>query len=297
MPNLREFRLRISSIKNISQVTRALQAVSASKVRKAMQATLQTRPYATMAWQVLTHIAAQPGRETLHPLLTRRTSVNNILVILISGDRGLAGAYNTNVVRFALRRFMNSPVPVRYVVVGRKGRDLMIRRRQNVIAEFSHLPAAPSFADVSAIGRLGVDEFLKGEADEVFLVYTDFINLVRQVPDLRKLLPLEVTGEEGRVMAFGRAERGLAAAYIYEPGQIEILDEIVPRFTALQVYQAIMESLASEHAARMIAMKNATDSAVALVDVLQLAYNKVRQQSITSEMLDIAGGAEALSKG
>ena len=298
MPNAREVRLRIRSVKNIAQVTRALQAVSASKVRKSMQAMMNTRPYASKAWQVLMHIAGQPGRDTLHPLLTKRKEVKNVLVVLITGDRGLAGAYNTNIVRFVLQRFLNFPLPVHYVVVGRKGRDMMFRRRQRVIAEFSHLPAAPTFADVSAIGRVAVEQFLSGEADEVYLIYTSFISMGRQVPTVKKLLPLEVSGgTEERVQAFEPSGRSLAAAYIYEPGQTEILDEIVPRFTALQVYQSIMESLASEHAARMVAMKNATDSAAALADVLQLEYNKARQQSITSEMLDIAGGAEALTGG
>jgi F-type H+-transporting ATPase subunit gamma len=283
-------------VKNIAQVTRALQAVSASKVRKSMQAMMNTRSYATKAWQVLTHIAGQPGRETLHPLLTRRENVRSVLVVMISGDRGLAGAYNTNIVRFVAQRYDNYPVPVRFVTVGRKGRDLMVRRRKNIMAEFSNLPAAPSFADVSAIGRVVVDEFLTGDADEVHLVYTNFINMVRQVPTVKKLLPLEIGEREGRVQDFEAASRGPAAAYIYEPDQAAILDEIIPRFTALQVYQAIMESLASEHAARMVAMKNATDSATALAGELTLEYNKVRQQSITNEMLDIAGGAEALAQ-
>jgi F-type H+-transporting ATPase subunit gamma len=296
MASAREVRLRIRSVKNIAQVTRALQAVSASKVRKAMQAVLNTRPYAQKAWQVLTHIAGQPGRETLHPLLTTRPEVRSVLVVLITGDRGLAGAYTTNIVRFTLQNFNNYPVPVRYVTVGRKGRDLMARRRKDILAEFSHLPAAPTFADVSAIGRLAVDEFLAGRSDEVFLVYTDFINMVRQVPTLQKLLPLEIREETGRVVQFAQAERGLAASYIYEPGQEEILDEIIPRFTALQVYHAILESQASEHAARMVAMKNATDSATELAAALTLEYNKARQQTITNEMLDIAGGAEALAQ-
>lgn len=298
MPSAREVRLRIRSVKNIAQVTRALQAVSASKVRKAQQAVLRTRPYATKAWQVLNHIAGQPGRENLHPLLTERGSVNNILVVLVTGDRGLAGAYNTNIVRFTMQQFNNYPKPVKYITIGRKGRDLMLRRRMDILAEFSNLPAAPTFADVSAIGRIAVEEFLLGKVDEVYLVYTDFISLARQEPTIKKLLPLQVT-EEGaeRVQEFGRDSRGPAAAYIYEPGQGEILDEIIPRFTALQVYQAILESSASEHAARMIAMKNATDAANELADVLQLDYNKTRQQSITNEMLDIAGGAEALAHG
>jgi F-type H+-transporting ATPase subunit gamma len=297
MPNLREVKLRIRSVKNIAQVTRALQAVSASKVRKAMQAMMNTRPYASKAWQVLTHIAGQPGRSNLHPLLVARTSNRGELVVLVTGDRGLAGAYNANIVRFATHHFDQKAVPVSYITVGRKGRDLMLRRRKNIIAEFSNLPAAPSFADVSAIGRLAVREFLEGRADRVYLVYTDFITMARQVPTMKQLLPLEFDVTEGRVEDFTTAQvRGASAAYIYEPGEAEILDEIVPRFTALQVYQAILESLASEHAARMVAMKNATDAATDLADGLTLEYNKVRQQSITNEMLDIAGGAEALSK-
>lgn len=294
MASAREMRLRIRSVKNISQVTRALQAVSASKVRKAIAALMGTRPYATKAWQVLTHIAGQPGRTSLHPLLTKRETVNKALVVVVSGDRGLAGAYNTNLIRFVLRRFLGYPVPVSYIAVGRKGRDLLIRRRQKVIADFSNLPAAPSFQDVSAIGRLAVEEFLSGRVDEVFLVYTDFINMVKQEPTIKKLLPLDVEAKEGRVEAF--ETRSTPAAYIYEPAESEILDQIIPRFTALQVYQAILESLASEHAARMVAMRNATDNALELVSALQLQYNKVRQQAITNDMLDIAGGAEALAQ-
>jgi F-type H+-transporting ATPase subunit gamma len=295
MTTAREVRDRIRSVKNIAQVTRALQAVSASKVRKAMQAVTNTRPYATKAWQVLTHIAGQPGREALHPLLIRREDVNDVLVLLVTGDRGLAGAYTTNIVRFTLKTFGDYPVPVRYITVGRKGRDLMLRRGEQIIAEFSKLPAAPSFADVSAIGRMAVTEFLECKTDEVYLVYTDFINMVTQKPTVKKLLPLEIHAEAGRVQEFAREDRGPSPSYIYEPGQDQILDEIIPRFTALQVYHAILESLASEHAARMVAMKNATDSATELAAGLQLEYNKARQQGITNEMLDITGGAEALS--
>jgi F-type H+-transporting ATPase subunit gamma len=295
MASAREMRLRIKSVKNISQVTRALQAVSASKVRKAIAAVTATRAYASKAWQVLTHVAAQPGRDQLHPLLTGRSTIRNTLVVAVSGDRGLAGAYNTNIIRYVMSKFNNYPTPVHFIAVGRKGRDLLFRRRKEVIADFSNLPAAPAFADVSAIGRLAVDEFLSGKADEVYLVYTDFINMVKQEPVVKKLLPLEVTGE-GRVETFEQTKPATSAAYIYEPDEREILDEIIPRFTALQVYQAILESLASEHAARMVAMRNATDNANELVGALQLQYNKVRQQTITSDMLDIAGGAEALAQ-
>ena len=302
MASAREMRIRIKSVKNISQVTRALQAVSASKVRKAIAALMGTRRYATKAWQVLTHIAVQPGRATLHPLLTQRETVKNTLVVVVSGDRGLAGAYNTNLIRFAFRKFANVvgsstkyPTPVKFIAVGRKGRDLLLRRKLTVSADFSNLPAAPSFADVSAIGRMAVDEYLSGNVDEVYLVYTDFINMVKQEPVVKKLLPLEIDGGEGRVETFEQ-KNGAAAAYVYEPAERELLDEIIPRFTALQVYQSILESLASEHAARMVSMRNATDNAIDLVGALQLQYNKVRQQSITNDMLDIAGGAEALAQ-
>lgn len=296
MPSAREVRLRIRSVKNIAQVTRALQAVSRSHVRRAQAAVLRTRPYAQKAWQVLNHIAGQPGRENLHPLLKTRQEIKNVLVVMVSGDRGLAGAYNTNILRHTLQFFNKSKAQVKYIAVGRKGRDLLFRRHKQVLAEFSGLPAAPNFADVSAIGRLSVDEFLVGNADEVYLAYTDYVTLTTQTPDIKKLLPLEIAQEELRVMKFAPSEHTLAATYIYEPGEAEILDEIIPRFTALQIYQAILESLASEHAARMIAMKNATDNATELAAGLTLEYNKARQQSITNEMLDIAGGAEAAAQ-
>ncbi len=297
MANAREIKTRINSVKNIAQVTRALQAVSASRVRKAMEAVERTRPYSQKAWQVLTHIAGQPGRNSLHPLLTKRENVENVIVVLLSGDRGLAGPYNTNIMRFEHQQFKDFDAKIGYIPVGRKGTELLYRRQANVLAQFADLPAEPTFNDVSAIGRLVVDDFLEGKADEVYLVYTDFVNMISQVPTVKKLLPLEFDSAEGLVQSgYGEAHNGPSAAYIYEPSQVEILDQIIPRFTALQVYQAVLESFASEHAARMVAMKNATDNASDLTGALTLEYNKVRQQSITNEMLDIAGGAEALAQ-
>jgi F-type H+-transporting ATPase subunit gamma len=296
MASSREMKLRIRSVKNISQVTRALEAVSAAKVRKAIQALTATRSYATKAWQVLTHVTGQPGHSKLHPLLTERTDPQNALVIVMTADRGLAGAYNTNIIRYVLGRFDKYRIPVKYITVGRKGRDLLARMRKPILADFSNLPSTPKFGVVSAIGRMVVDEFEKGEADEVYLVYTDFVSMSRQAATVKKLLPLALEDKQGMVESFGHNQTGSAAVYEYEPGQHEILDEMVPRFTALQVYQAVLESQASEHAARMIAMRNATDNAKELVGALQLAYNKVRQQSITNDILDIVGGAEALAE-
>jgi F-type H+-transporting ATPase subunit gamma len=175
---------------------------------------------------------------------------------------------------------------------------MLLRRRQSLIAEFINLPGNPSFVDVSAIGELAVQEYLSGRADEVMLAYTDYINTLRQVPHLRPLLPLRPESEEAHEtagVALGTA-RGPEPAYIYEPSQEGLLDVIVPRFTALQVYQAILEAAASEHSARMVAMRNATDSAKELLGNLQLGYNKARQLAITSDLLDIVGGVEALGR-
>ena len=294
MASAREMRLRIKSVKNISQVTRALEAVSAAKVRKAIQALNATRSYAAKAWQVLHHIVHQPGTVNLHPLLTQRTDPKQALVIVMTADRGLAGAYNTNVIRYVLHRFDKYHLPVKYITVGRKGRDLLLRMRKPILADFSNLPSAPKYSSVSAIGRLVVDDFIIGDVDEVFLVYTDFVSMARQVTNVKRLLPLEIHQDQ-LVTDFGQLHTHPAAAYEFEPDQKEILNEMIPRFTALQIYQAILESQASEHAARMIAMRNATDNAKDLVNALQLAYNKVRQQGITNDILDIVGGAEALA--
>jgi F-type H+-transporting ATPase subunit gamma len=288
-------RLRIRSIKNLAQVTRALETVSASKVRRAIQANQATKPYAQKAWKTLIHLARQPGHQSLHPLLAERDSVRKVLVLLVSSDRGLAGAYNVNIVRETLHEFNPSPVPVVYVSVGRKGRDMLFRRGKSVLAEFSGLSATPSFIESAPIGRLVVDDFLSGEVDQVYIAYTEFETMLHQTPVIRKLLPLEVeftSAEHHRL----EATHPSSAVFEYEPGQAELLNEIIPRFTALQIYQAILSAQASEHAARMVAMRNATDAAKDLISVLQLEYNKVRQTNITNDMLDISGGAEALAQ-
>lgn len=298
MASAREMRLRIKSIENISQVTRALEAVSASRVRKAEARVRETRPYTDKAWQVLRHLSLQPASESVHPFLQIREEVNSVLVVQITGDRGLAGAYNTNVVRYTMESFKGTEAPVRYISVGRKGREMLLRRRVDIMAEFSDLPAEPTFADVSAIGRLAIDEYTQGNADQVFIVYTDFVNLLTQIPRRKMLLPITFEelpiGVNGQVTAANAVKPdGPLPTYIYEPSQEALISTIVPRLTELQVYQAITESLASEHAARMVAMRNATDNAVDLAGALRLEYNKARQQAITSDMLDIVGGAEA----
>ena len=299
MPSTRELRLRVRSIKNLAQVTRALETVSASYVRKSIQADQATRPYADKAWNVLVHLARQPGHASLHPLLAERPEVRSVLVLMLSSDRGLAGAYSINILRATLQHFDKFTVPVSYVTVGRKGRDLLLRRRKGVIAEFSGLPTPPSYADVSAIGKLVVGDFQRKMYDEVYIAFTRFKSMVVQKPVVRKLLPLDInyTGEDSGGAYKSPPQQAASSVFVYEPDQAELLNEIVPRFTALQIYQAILSAQASEHAARMVAMRNATENANELVGNLQLEYNKLRQTIITNEMLDIAGGANAQDQG
>jgi F-type H+-transporting ATPase subunit gamma len=299
MATAQEIQRRIRSVRNIGQITRALEAVSASRVRRAQAQVLATRPYAEKSWKLLTHLAAQTTQDAReHPLLTRRIEVKAVCVILLTSDRGLCGAFNLNMVRMAMDFIERLGRPTRLITVGRKGRDLMWRARYNIVAEFSRLPASPTALDCSPIARMATDEFLTGVVDEVYLAYTDFINTLSQRPTVKRLLPIQPAETETQAMGeyVEEVELETVTEYLYEPSPREILDAVIPRFTELQVYQAVLESLASEHSARMVAMRNATENAEALEDELTLSYNKARQQAITLEILDIAGGAEALVK-
>ena len=301
MSTAREVKNRIRSVKNISQITRALEAVSASRVRAAQARVLASRAYAEKAWEILLNIQATTTEgETTHPLLTKREEINNVMIVLITADRGLAGAFNTNIIRVAQRFAARLGKPVQYVAVGRKGRDTLIRSGENVVAEFSDLPSEPTTADISSIARLAIDSFLNGTVDDVFIAYTDFINMLTQRPAVLDWLPLTPAEIDDQVAAEYVKDvppvTSDGLVYEYEPEPIVILNEIVPRFTELQLYQAMLESQASEHAARMVAMRNATDNASQLTADLTLIYNKARQQAITNEILDIVGGAEALQQ-
>jgi F-type H+-transporting ATPase subunit gamma len=298
MASAREIKKRIRSVKNIAQITRALEATSASKVRRAQARVLASRAYAEKAWEILLNVqkSAQKGTP-LHPLLTPRTDVKKVKVILITSERGLAGAYNTNMIRTARRFAQRLALPIEYVTVGRKGRDSMVRIRENVVAEFVN-GDNPTIMDISPIASIAIQEFLSGQVDEVFIAYTDFINTLTQAPRVLQLLPLMPYETDDKVMAEMLKEAPKVSSsvsdYDYEPNANAILDEIVPRFTTLQLYQAVLEAQASEHSARMVAMRNASENAGALTVDLTLQYNKARQAAITSEILDIVGGAEAL---
>lgn len=295
METLREIRRRIRSIQNLAQMTRAMEAVSASKVQKAQAAVLATRPYAHRAWEVIVNLSGVRG-VPLHPLLTVREPVRSALIVVFTSDRGLCGAYNHNIVRAATDYAQLLGVPVRYVAVGKRGRDMLWRMRLPLVAEFHGLPAVPGFSHITPIARLAMDEFLSGEVDEVFLAYTDFINLLRQRPVVRRLLPLRPTCLDEQVVCEYVVDMRPAgvADYIYEPSPEALLEVVLPRFTELQVYQAALEAAASEHAARRAAMHSATENAEELIRDLTIIRNKARQHAITKELLDIAGGAEAL---
>lgn len=293
MATAREIRRRIRSVKNIAKVTGALQTVASSRVKRAQNQALATRPYAEAALDILRDIARHQKGGVSHPYLDRRPVVRNIAIVLITSDRGLAGPYNSNIIRAATDFEEQQSVPVQYITVGRKGRDRMLRHGASVVAEFTDLPSTPSILDVSAIARIAIDDFLTEEVDEVFLAYTRYVNMLRQEPQVEPLLPLQPIGERPASDAEEDQARP-SAIYTFEPDPDAVLNQILPRFTELQLYQAMLESLASEYSARAVAMRNATENANALVDDLTLSYNKARQLAITSEILDIVGGAEAL---
>jgi F-type H+-transporting ATPase subunit gamma len=298
MANVRELKRRIRSVKNISQVTRAMQMVAASRMRRAQEQVLATRPYSAKAWELLIHLAAQQStNRAVHPLLTRRDPILTTAIVLITSDKGLCGAYNSNIIRTTLHFMRDLSQSVRLVTVGRRGRDFMIRHGGHVIAEFADLPARPSLLDITPIARTVIDDFLEGYHDEVYLAYTDFINTLTQKPTIRRILPITPELVTSSVMSEYMAETPvhLTGEYIYEPDPYTILEAVLPRFTELQIYQAVLEALASEHSARMVAMRNATNNANELIDDLTLSYYRARQEAITKEMLDIAGGAEALA--
>lgn len=301
MATPREIKRRIRSVKNIRQITMALEAVSASRVRRATADALRARAYANLSMEMLVNIATAIGASgQSHPLLAQREQVGALSVVLITSDRGLSGAYNSNILRVARQFTERYGKPVRWIPVGRKGRDTLFRMRQNIVAEFTGLPPWWSISHVRPIVRVVQEEFLNGYSDEVFVAYTDFVNTLTQRPRVQRFLPLaadDISRMEQLDFVKVRERPAVTVAdYIYEPNASAILDEIVPKFVENILFELLLESAASEHSARMVAMRNASENAKALSDDLQLSYNNARQAAITSEILDIVGGVAALGK-
>jgi len=299
LPSTREIRRRIRSVKNISQVTRAMQMVAASKMRRAQEQVLATRAYSEKAWHVLSNLAAQRGvDETVHPLLEVRDEIKTVGMVLITSDKGLCGSYNHAMIQQALRFIQEVPYPVELITVGMRGRDTMWRLGQTIVAEYSDLPPTPSLLDVTPIARTAIEGYVSRRFDAVYLAHTDFINTLVQRPAIWQLLPIQPLDLGVTPISEHRGGEAVEATveYIYEPNPRAILDTVLPRFTELQIYQALLEAVASEHSSRMVAMRNATENANDLLADLTLTFNRARQEAITKEMLDIVGGAEALSQ-
>ena len=285
MPSVRDIRRRIRSVDNTSKVTNAMSLIAASKMRRAQNSVLEGRPYSVKIQEVIAHLAAQPmdDESSAQPLLASRT-VTKSTVLIISPDRGLCGGLNANLTRQVGQFILEQQVPVQAIAVGRKGRDFMARTNQDLKATFTDLGETPLLIDTQAISRMIIDSYCQEETDEVYLAYTNFVSTMVQEPVIERLLPIvpaELTSTE-------------SVGYIYDPGNLAVLQNLVPRFVEMQGYHAILESIASEQSARMVAMRAATDNANELSSALTLVMNKLRQESITNELLDLIGGQIAL---
>ena len=288
MASTREIRRRIRSVRNISQVTRAMEAVAASKMRRAQQQVLATRPYAEKALEVLSDIARlHSSGGDMDTLITPRAEVKRVGVILITADRGLAGGFNANVLRQSaafVKEQRDQGREIEVVAVGRKGRDWLLRYDPVIRAEYTNMPDSPSSGDIGPISRTVIDDFRSQRFDEVHLIFTDFINTLLQRPTAQQILPV-IPAEQTVTMP---------PDYIFEPSVEAVLEQVLIGFIEVQILQAMYESIASEHSARMVAMRNATEAANELVDELTLTYNKARQEGITRELMDIIGGSIGL---
>ncbi len=294
MPSTREIRRRIRSVKNTAQITRAMQMVASSKMRRAQERVQQARPYSEQIRGMVSRLANAAGEDIGEgaALLTQRP-VRRIGYLLITPDRGLCGALPSNINRRATSAALEQQnqlaqqgerPAIDYITVGRKGRDFIVRTQQHMIAEFTNYGDRPSLNDASAIAEVAVDAFLKGEVDIVYLVYAKFINTVTQQPVVVQLLPVQPPAAE-------QGDERRSIEYIYEPDAGSLFQALLPRYVDIQVYQALLETIASFYSAQMVAMKNATDSANELIQDLTLTYNKARQASITTQILEVVAGA------
>jgi F-type H+-transporting ATPase subunit gamma len=285
LADIRLIRRRIRGIQSTAKISRAMEMIATLKMRRAQERGLAGRPYSEKIRQVIADLAALPqAGAPLHPLLQRRP-VEKIAIIHVTPDRGLCGGLNANLNRRTARFILEQEIAVTLITIGRKGRDFMRRYGREIRAEFTALGDRPSLLDTLPISRIVIDDYTNGLIDLVYLVYAQFISTMSQKPLVQQILPVEPA----------EIPRAQNVDYIYEPGAGMVLGELLPRFVEMQVYHAILESIASEQSARMVAMRNATDNANELIEELTLMYNKARQESITKELLDITGGAAALA--
>jgi F-type H+-transporting ATPase subunit gamma len=291
MPSTRDIRRRIKSVKNTAQITKAMQMVASSKMRKAQLAALAGRPYATLMNSMLADATAS-SVDFSHPLLEKRAGKKRA-VILVSTDKGLCGALNSNLIREAARYDKDTTV---FIVAGRKAAQFVSRTRRQLAAEFTYKDA-PLFAEARAISKFAQDLFLRGEVDSVEVLYTNFVSTLVQKPDVKQLLPIgEIKGVQAGVQG-DEADAELHTSgleFQFEPAAAQVLGELLPHYLNFQIFQLLLEAKASEHSSRMVAMKNATDNAKQLIKDLTLEYNKLRQANITKELLEITTAQMAL---
>ncbi|MEA3249462.1 MAG: ATP synthase F1 subunit gamma [Patescibacteria group bacterium] len=299
---------RIKSVTNTKKITKAMELVAASKMRKAVSSVLATRPYAEAAWRAISEIAkvTEPG---MHPLLSTKPGADRVLVILFTSDRGLCGGFNAQMLRKvnAFVKTLSEGTKIDFIIVGKKGQAAARRFNLNLIASFVELEAHPTVVDVRPIADMAVKDFVDGKYEAVYLAFTDYVSAIVQNPNISQLLPItriEGLGEVSEASATGEPDEHSAAEelevgavghdYVFEPSPAAVLDQMLPRLVEAQVYQAILESSASEHSARMVAMRSATDAAKDMIDSLTLTFNRARQAGITAEIAEISSGKAAL---
>jgi F-type H+-transporting ATPase subunit gamma len=284
MPSVRQIKRRIRSVENTAKITKAMSMIAASKMRRAQEAALQGKPYSEHMQNLLANLAAQPmDEDEIHPLLQRRP-VTNVGLIVISPDRGLTGGLISNINRAASAFIEEQEANVKTVAVGRKSRDFLVRAGLDVRAVFSDLPDRPLLTDITPAAHILIEDFTNGEMDAVYVAYAEFVNTTVQRPKVEQLLPVVPADLEATQ----------AVGYIFEPDAQTVLSELLPRYVEMQLYHALLEGIASEQSSRMVAMQNATDSADEMVDDLTLVMNKVRQETITRDLLDIVSGVAAV---
>lgn len=267
-----------------------MELVAAAKMRRAAAAVVKTRPYATISLETIRAIAAATGEQAAHPLLTAKPAAARSLFVLFSSDRGLAGGYNVNMFKLALMTLRAMPAgTVDVIAIGKRGGDAMARAGFPVIASFTGLAEQPKFTDILPVGRMVIEKFTAAEYKSVQIGYTDYVSGITQRPNVMTLLPVAIEGTSVR----GQAASGNVS---FEPSPDKVLDRVLPGLVETFVYQSLLEAAASEHAARMMAMRNASDSATEMLDQLTFTYNQARQAAITQEIAEISSGKAALEK-
>ncbi len=321
MPNTKDIQRRIKSINSTKKITKAMEMVAATKMRRAIEAVFKTRTYANLSWETVLNLSESLSEngESFHPLLSKKNGVNKTAMIVITSNRGLCGGFNSSIIKKAHESIQlheakqNRGVDI--IAVGKKAIDMYKYYGYHIEANFPKADVAYKVSDISPVAKIVLDEFLNKKYDKTVVAYTDFINGSKQIPRVKQLLPVDLFGEDEYFGIMGQDSRvgidkdfieekrdkhgvssGERGKYEFEPSPQEVLDEMIPRLIEVQLFQALLESNASEHSARMASMHQATDAAKDMVEELTLYYNKARQATITSEISEISAGANALQE-